>query len=525
MATYQMRAPDGNTYRIEGPEGATDEQVRAEIINQNPGLIGAAPKPSPLTPTTKPSGAEPDQRSWFQKYVSAPATTATAKTLAGVGDMLMMPADIAASAARTAGLMGPDTLSALGLDKREAGLAAAEKAAEAPARFIVPQSGTEAGIMAGTMLAGGPLLSAAAKAVPALAPVAGLTGAAGANWLQRLAPPAARIAGATAGGAVGGGVTGEGAGKGALIGAGSAITGEGLLTLAGKLVRSLPYAATAIDKKMAKEVGQAIEDISAPLKGARNAYDLQQLAVEGETRLGAAKEKVVSLIERSVKKPFSVPSLGPDPMTLKEANRELTELGKRAFRGQGDAEAVQQYRRANEEIRRGLDAVDPTGTARGLFSGIQDQHRKGLGLLEMLTPKPTFVRGPLGVRLRTPTLQEYIANPATQQELRSRLSEAEFKQLTDVLTRGGELGTKDALKSLYPTTLTGGLLGSGLGIGGGLGFGLSGGGLAGLPLLAPNVLNRYAGRAPLAPGQLPRTLADLATALGILRQQPPQAQR
>jgi hypothetical protein len=95
-----------------------------------------------------------------------------------------------------------------------------------------------------------------------------------------------------------------------------------------------------------------------------------------------------------------------------------------------------------------------------------------------------------------------------------------------VLTRGGGLGTKDVRKSLYPTTLTGGLLGSGLGISGGLGYGLSGGGLAGLPMLAPNILNRYAGRAPLAPGQAPRTLADLAVALGILRQQqPPQTQQ
>jgi hypothetical protein len=98
--------------------------------------------------------------------------------------------------------------------------------------------------------------------------------------------------------------------------------------------------------------------------------------------------------------------------------------------------------------------------------------------------------------------------------------------LTEVLTRGGGLGTKDVRKSLYPTTLTGGLLGSGLGISGGLGYGLSGGGLAGLPMLAPNILNRYAGRAPLAPGQAPRTLADLAVALGILRQQqPPQTQQ
>lgn len=36
MPKYSMAAPDGNTYEIEGPEGATEAQVRAEILRQNP---------------------------------------------------------------------------------------------------------------------------------------------------------------------------------------------------------------------------------------------------------------------------------------------------------------------------------------------------------------------------------------------------------------------------------------------------------------------------------------------------------
>ena len=51
MPTYQMTAPDGKTYRIDGPEGATDDQVRAEIIKQN----------SHLSETTTPP-AQPYQR-------------------------------------------------------------------------------------------------------------------------------------------------------------------------------------------------------------------------------------------------------------------------------------------------------------------------------------------------------------------------------------------------------------------------------------------------------------------------------
>lgn len=56
MPTYQMRAPDGQTYRIEGPEGANDEQVRGEIIRQFPHLGESAPAAAPAAPP--PAAAE-----------------------------------------------------------------------------------------------------------------------------------------------------------------------------------------------------------------------------------------------------------------------------------------------------------------------------------------------------------------------------------------------------------------------------------------------------------------------------------
>lgn len=44
MPTYEIQAPDGNKYRIDGPPGATQEQIQAEVMRQNPSLV-EPPKP------------------------------------------------------------------------------------------------------------------------------------------------------------------------------------------------------------------------------------------------------------------------------------------------------------------------------------------------------------------------------------------------------------------------------------------------------------------------------------------------
>ena len=42
MATYSISAPDGNTYSIEGPEGASQKAVENEVLRQNPSAGTAA---------------------------------------------------------------------------------------------------------------------------------------------------------------------------------------------------------------------------------------------------------------------------------------------------------------------------------------------------------------------------------------------------------------------------------------------------------------------------------------------------
>lgn len=44
MPIYQMQAPDGKTYRIEGPPNASDDEVKQAIISQHPHLSEAEPR-------------------------------------------------------------------------------------------------------------------------------------------------------------------------------------------------------------------------------------------------------------------------------------------------------------------------------------------------------------------------------------------------------------------------------------------------------------------------------------------------
>lgn len=71
MTTYSISAPDGKTYEIEGPAGATQEQVQQEVIRQNPHLNAGSPKPTESAAVAKPSAQSavtpPDTRSAWDK--------------------------------------------------------------------------------------------------------------------------------------------------------------------------------------------------------------------------------------------------------------------------------------------------------------------------------------------------------------------------------------------------------------------------------------------------------------------------
>ncbi len=64
MTTYSIPAPDGKTYRIEGPPGASQDEVKAEVIRQHPHL-GAAPVAPAASEIPAPRGEIP---AWARKY-------------------------------------------------------------------------------------------------------------------------------------------------------------------------------------------------------------------------------------------------------------------------------------------------------------------------------------------------------------------------------------------------------------------------------------------------------------------------
>ena len=103
MPTYSISAPDGNTYKIEGPTGATQDQVKAEVLRQYPNAGGA--KIAPEVGNMYTQGAEnivydangiPQTTS---SYGSAP-TGATKAAQEALTSTVSLPINVATGAAK-----------------------------------------------------------------------------------------------------------------------------------------------------------------------------------------------------------------------------------------------------------------------------------------------------------------------------------------------------------------------------------------------------------------------------------------
>lgn len=101
MPIYQMKAPDGRTYRIEGPPGASDDEVRDAIVAQNPHL------------------AEPEEQSWttaFQRGLARlPNQAMEAATTVGgaIKDVVTSPIETAGKVGQFLGDIAPTPVNML----------------------------------------------------------------------------------------------------------------------------------------------------------------------------------------------------------------------------------------------------------------------------------------------------------------------------------------------------------------------------------------------------------------------------
>ena len=202
MATYEIAAPDGKTYRIDGPAGATQEQVKAEVIRQNPQL--AAPT---------------------RAVARAPETVVTADRETTLGEDISQGAlNVLGGAVRGAGSIGATLIRPF--ESAEANRVRREQMTEALQQFgVQPEStlfgagkfGTEvAGALPVGGLIGRGLMAAAPSAAP-LATAISTSGFGGGGMLTRATGGA--ISGAASAAVVNPEDTQTGATVGAVIGA------------------------------------------------------------------------------------------------------------------------------------------------------------------------------------------------------------------------------------------------------------------------------------------------------------------
>jgi hypothetical protein len=405
----------------------------------------------------------------YQDYVAKPLTNVVGRGLEAIGNVGVPLARMAQGESVRESFNPRGIIDTLG-----AGGVAADTRRQA-AEVVVPQTPLQAGIMAGTAAAG-----PASRALPALAKF----------------PALSRILGGTVGGAAGGAVedpTASGALSGAAWGAGTTAAGE----VAGKALSWLgrvgPGGKGAMAAQDAATYGQEMGRGSPPLAGAKTVQDLKALAEKtGRPALGASKEQAVQQIEGMTgNAPVVVPALGPTPMTLREANDQLTAIGEGAFnqhildRTAKKAADRKLYGQVSQEIEAALGPQ-----AGPLFRAAQDEYKKGLAYLRPLQAQNAYRLQGSDMQFNTPAIQRMIQNPRNAAAMGNKMG-SDYDALKDAMTRGAGQG-QDMLAT-----------GRG-GMGSAIMQWLRGGntGFWGLPSAvlrsaAPNIGSQYAGNATL----------------------------
>lgn len=175
----------------------------------------------------------------------------------------------------------------------------------------------------------------------------------------------------------------------------------------------------------------------------------------GQQGISAEKERVIAGLEQAIGgRTISVPSLATSMnrtgnVPLREANDALTEIGE-GLRHMNIADPTlrqkvvqQEYGRLAEEIRQGLDAIQP-GLGQVWNKG-QTDYRAAKEIMSLLENPAAWRPGNRGVELNTQHLQNTMIDPTWERELRRRLGDDGFQQVLDTLTRGAGIGAVDVL--------------------------------------------------------------------------------
>lgn len=422
---------------IEFPDGMSDADIAKALGGQGSAPASAS---APAAPAAPAADARSTATRLYQDYVAKPVTSALSKAVTGNFDR-------------------PELYPAAMKDVAPAMATEAKAKADAGSEFVVPQTPTQAAIMAGTM--GGGIASR------------GATPGMGALM---------RILGGATGGAIGGGLEDEslaGAGKGAAIGGATTAASEAAGALLSKVLRSRPGAKGAIAAQDAMDYATEMGRQVPTLRGAaRTPEELRALSAgPGQQMLGDAKERVVQQIERALGgRGLRVPSVDarintvptapamrgaygeellapqtaqqPATMSLRAANDALSEIGARAFskipteRNFNGVDQRQLYGRIREEIMRALSDRDPRLAT--MWNDAQRQYEAGLGLLRPLQ-SPKAWRTGSGLQFNTPAVQRSMAAPKVENRLRDKLGDPGFESLRDTVLRGGRPGDADVL--------------------------------------------------------------------------------
>ena len=248
MTTYSIAAPDGKTYRIDGPPGASDDDVKNEVIRQYPHL--SAPKidtkAAGITLSATEKGEVPEGRGPLR--IAGDVLAGAIRGAGSIGATLLRPADLLAEKiAKEYGEI--PFLTGRNMSRREdmtGGLKSMGADPESTA-FALGKIGTE---VAGTLPIGGIVGRGVTAVAPRLAPLATAIETGGfrtglpqattslpqaTTGLQRVGNVALRAGGgAIAGGAGAAAVNPEDIGTGAAVGAVLPTVGAGVVKLFGQ---------------------------------------------------------------------------------------------------------------------------------------------------------------------------------------------------------------------------------------------------------------------------------------------------